>query len=80
MTTTQASKETAQQFLLRALDARNKVFFATQEEKSSDEYPTQLVQNAFLKTVETGLRDESLVTNLRPFLRGVLPMKSLSNT
>ena len=69
VTTTQTSKETAQQFLLRALDARNKVFFATQEEKSSDEYPTQLVQNTFLKTVETGLRDESLVTNLRPFLR-----------
>ena len=44
VTTAQSSKETAQQFLLRALDARNKVFFATQEEKSSDEYPTQLVQ------------------------------------
>ena len=69
VTTTQTSKEIAQQFLLRALDARNKVFFATQEEKSSDEYPTQLVQNTFLKTVETGLRDESLVTNPRPFLR-----------
>ena len=69
VTTCQKTKETAQQFLLRALDARNKVFFATQEEKSHDEYSTQLVQNTFLKTVETGLRDESLVTNLRPFLR-----------
>ena len=27
------------------------------------------MQNSFLKTVETGLRYESLVTNLRPFLR-----------
>ena len=69
VTTNQMQKETAQQFLLRALDARNKVSFANQEEKSSNEYPTQLVQNTFLKTVETGLRDESLVTNLRPFLR-----------
>lgn len=58
-----------QQFLLRALDARNKVFFATQVEKSHDEYSTQLVQNTFLKTVKTGLREESLVTNLHPFLR-----------
>ena len=69
VTTTQTQKETTQQFLLRALDACNKVSFATQEEKSNNEYPTQLVQNTFLKTVEMGLRDESLVTNLHPFLR-----------
>ena len=52
MTTCQKTKETAQQFLLRVLDARNKVFFDTQEEKSHDEYSAQLVQNMFLKTVE----------------------------
>ena len=71
VTITQTSKEAMQQFLLRALDARNKVFFATQEEKSVDKYPTQLVQNTVLKTAETGLHDESLVTNLCPFLRQV---------
>ena len=69
VTTSQKPRETPQQFLLRALDARNKVFFASHEEKSVDEYSKQLVQNTFLKTVETGLRDETLTTNLRPLLK-----------
>ena len=69
VTTSQETKETPQQFLLRALDARNKVLFAAQEENSQGEYTKQLVQNTFLKTMETGLRDENLVTNFRPFLR-----------
>ncbi len=65
----QAPTETAQQFLLRTLDARNKVLFATQEENVQAEYTNQLVQKSFLKSFETGLRDETLVTNLRPSLR-----------
>lgn len=69
VTASQEQKETPQQFLLRALDARNKVFFAAHEESSQGEYSQQLVQNTFLKTMETGLRDENLVTNFRPFLR-----------
>eukprot|EP00112_Aurelia_sp_Birch-Aquarium-sp1_P003997 Seg1452.4 transcript_id=Seg1452.4/GoldUCD/mRNA.D3Y31 product="Retrovirus-related Pol polyprotein from transposon 17.6" pseudo=true protein_id=Seg1452.4/GoldUCD/D3Y31 len=69
VTMSQEPKETAQQFLLKALDARNKVFFATREEDAQAEYNSQLVQKSFLKAFETGLRDENLVTNLRPFLR-----------
>eukprot|EP00794_Sanderia_malayensis_P014654 gene14654-16172_t len=72
VTNCQKPKETPQQFLLRAMDARNKVFFASTEEKSEEksaEYSKQLVQNTFLKTVETGLRDETLITNLRPLLK-----------
>ena len=69
VTTVQEPKETAQQFLLRLLDARNKVFFATREEHAESEYSSQLVEKSFLKASESGLRDENLVTNLRPFLR-----------
>ena len=69
VTTVQEPKETAQQFLLRLLDARNKVFFATREEHAESEYSSQLVEKSFLKAFESGLRDENLVTNLRPFLR-----------
>ena len=69
VTMSQEPKDTAQQFLLKALDARNKVFFATKEEDAQAEYNSQLVQKSFLKAFETGLRDENLVTNLRPFLR-----------
>ena len=60
----------AQKFLLRLLDSRNKVFFASQEEGSQFEYSQKLVQNTFIKSLETGLRDEALVTNLRPTLQG----------
>ena len=69
VTTCQGPKESAQQFLLKILDARNKVYFATQEENTQAEYSTTLVQKSFLKSFETGLRDENLVTNLRPLLR-----------
>ena len=69
VTAIQDPKETAQQFLLRLLDARNRVFFASKEERVEAEYSTQLVEKSFLKAFESGLRDENLVTNLRPFLR-----------
>ena len=69
VTTIQEPKETVQQFLLRLLDARNRVFFASKEERAESEYSSQLVENSFLKAFESGLRDENLVTNLRPFLR-----------
>ena len=69
VTTVQEPKETAQQFLLRLLDARNKVFFATREEHAESEYSSQLVEKSFLKAFESGLCDENLVTNLLPFLR-----------
>ena len=68
VTTVQGQKETAQQFLLRMLGARNKVLFAAHEESAEDEYSHQLVSKSFFKALETGLRDENLVTNLRPFL------------
>ena len=70
VTTSQQPKESAQQFLLRLLDSRNKVLFASQEEGSKFEYSQKLVQNTFIKSLETGLRDEALVTNLRPTLQG----------
>ncbi|XP_015755917.1 PREDICTED: uncharacterized protein LOC107335404 [Acropora digitifera] len=55
-TVCQQSNESPQQFLLRALDLRNKVNFASQE---SD----------FAKSFETGLRDDILASNLRATLR-----------
>ena len=70
VTMCQQPKESAQQFLLRLLDSRNKVLFASQEEGSQFEYGQKLVQNMFIKSLETSLRDEALVTNLRPTLQG----------
>jgi len=65
----QRSVETPQQFLLRSLDLRNKVRFASQEVDCEINYDMSLIQKTFLKAFETGLRDDMLATNLRPTLR-----------
>ena len=44
---------------------------ASQEEGSQFEYSKKLVQNTFIKSLETGLQDEALVTNLHPTLQGI---------
>jgi hypothetical protein len=65
----QKPKESVQQFLLRIMDARNKVVFAGKEADTDFNYGSQLIQNTFLKAFETGIRDEYLITSLRPILR-----------
>ena len=65
----QQIKETPQQFVLRALDARNKVSFAGKEADCEINYDFPLIQKTFLKSFETSLRDDILATNLRPTLR-----------
>ena len=44
-------------------------YFVSQEDNSKFDYGFPLIQNTFLKSLETGLRDDILVTNLRPILR-----------
>ena len=65
----QSPKESPQKFLFRALDLRNKELFVSQENDSKFDYGFPLVQNTFLKSPETGLRDDILVTNLTSILR-----------
>ena len=65
----QSPKESPQKFLFRALDLRNKVLFVSQEDDSKFDYGFPLIQNTFLKSLETGLHDDIFVTNLRPILR-----------
>ena len=66
VTTIQEPKETAQQFLLRLLDARNRIFFASKGERAESEYSSQLVENSFLKAKSIDLHpnDRLLVRNL----------------
>lgn len=68
-TVCQQSSESPQQFLLRALDLRNKVNFASQESDSEFNYGPSLIQKTFVKSFETGLRDDILASNLRATLR-----------
>ena len=68
-TVCQQSNESPQQFLLRALDLRNKVNFASQESDREFNYGLSLIQKTFVKSFETGLRDDILASNLRATLR-----------
>ena len=45
-----------------------KIILCSQKDKSSLEYDQRLIQSLFLRTVETGLRDESIRIKLRTFL------------
>ena len=65
----QEPKETSQQFLLRSLDLRSKVGFASKESDCEVQYDEPLIQKTFMKSFETGLRDDILAANLRPILR-----------
>nr|XP_020481890.1 uncharacterized protein LOC109976004 isoform X3 [Labrus bergylta]XP_020482305.1 uncharacterized protein LOC109976603 isoform X3 [Labrus bergylta]XP_020483510.1 uncharacterized protein LOC109978500 isoform X3 [Labrus bergylta]XP_020515601.1 uncharacterized protein LOC110004405 isoform X3 [Labrus bergylta] len=64
----QGIKETPQNFLIRAFDLRQKILFASQEAESGLKYDPGLVQNMFLHTVLTGLQNDNIKRDLRPYL------------
>ena len=63
-------KETAEQFLLRALDLQNKLGFASKETEYEVHYDEPLIQKTFMKSFETGLRDDILAAFTRTDRRG----------
>ncbi|XP_071808982.1 uncharacterized protein [Asterias amurensis] len=65
---TQGAKESAQAFLLKAFDIRQKVLFASQESDSRLRYDPHLVQEMFRHTILTGLRSDAIKTELLPYL------------
>lgn len=64
----QGIKETPQNFLIRALDLRQKILFASQESESGLRYDPVLVQNMFLHSVLTGLQNDNVKRDLQPYL------------
>ena len=64
----QGPKESPDSFLLRALDLRQKVLFASKEADANLKYDPQLVQGMFLRSMETGLRDDNSLTKIRSVL------------
>lgn len=56
----QEAGETPQDFLVRLLDLRQKVLFASQEAGSDLKYGPKLVQCRFLHSLLTGLRNKLL--------------------
>lgn len=67
-TEVQSNKETPQNFLIRAMDLRQKILFASQEAESSLKYDPALVQSLFMHTVLTGLQNDNIKTDLQPYL------------
>ncbi len=64
----QNNKETPQSFLIRAMDLRQKILFASQEVESSLKYDPALVQSLFMHTVLTGLQNDNIKSDLQPYL------------
>lgn len=65
----QNGKETPQNFLFRVLDLRQKIIFASQEAESGLRYDPILVQNMFLHSVLTGLQNDNIRNDIKPYLQ-----------
>ena len=64
----QASKESAQDVLIRAMNLKHQIIFASHSTDSTVKYDPALVQSLFIHVVETGLQQESIRAKLRPLL------------
>lgn len=66
----QSQKESPQGFLIKALDLRQQILFAFSDEGDDAylQYGSEHIR-LFLRSVETGLQDESIRAKIRPFLK-----------
>ena len=69
-TAAQEKKESEHDFVLRAMDLRQKILFACKEAGSGVTYGEEQVQQMFLHTVSTGLQNDVVRQELKPFLVG----------
>ena len=65
----QSPADEPQTFLLRALNLREKIIFASKQEGSKLKYDTSQCQSMFLHAIETGLLSNTLRTRMRPHLQ-----------
>lgn len=65
----QEHKETPVQFLVRAMDLRQQINFASERADAGLKYSPELIQNQFLQTILTGLLDDTIRTDLKPYLQ-----------
>ena len=64
----QSPKESVQDFLMRVMNLREQVIFASQKEDRVVKYDKYQVQSLFVHVVETGIQQESVRAKLRPYL------------
>ena len=62
-------KEDPQTFLICCLEIRQTILFSSKESGATIEYTRDMAQGLFLHALETGLKNESIRTKLRPLLK-----------
>ena len=65
----QSPTEEPREFLLRALNLREKIIFACHEEHSKLRYDDTQCQSSFLHAIETGLISNNVRSRIRPLLK-----------
>lgn len=65
----QEPKETPAQFLIRTMDLRQKVLFVSERAKVGLKYNPELIQTQLLQTLLTGLQDDAVCADIKPYLQ-----------
>ena len=71
MTMTQDPKESAQNFLFRAIELKEKLMRKSSDDDASEEgeqFSPELIQRKFLRSIETGLYSDAVKFQLKPYL------------
>lgn len=68
MNITQDPKESAQSFLFRAIELREKLLRTSGDEEVDEQFSQELIQKKFLRSVETGLLSDSVKFQIKPHL------------
>ena len=65
---TQQAKESSSEFLMRALEVKQKVIYASNESTEDMKYTKKLIQTLFVRTVTTGLSNITIRQEFKPYL------------
>ena len=65
---TQNTKESSAEFLLRALELKQKVIYASKESTEEMKYSNELIKTLFMRTVSTGLSNSTIRQEFKPYL------------
>ncbi|XP_041845680.1 uncharacterized protein LOC121642796 [Melanotaenia boesemani] len=68
MNISQDPKESAQAFLFRAIELREKLLRKSGDEDDGEQFSPTLIQRKFLRSLETGLLSEAVKFQLKPYL------------
>lgn len=71
---TQSNRESPQDYLLKALDLKQKILFASREDQAPVTYESQQVQAMFLHSLVTGLNNDSIKWEIKQLTQREVPL------